>query len=139
MKNQISRLIALGGLAIVAIGFLGTDQGQANFSGTTWGWPYPASQGYLGQGSVWNWNGSSYTNGWSLARWIGTDPNNLSWNGRYSLNSSSSYVTFDSGTAATHNGYRLVEYYWDGSTYDYGESNISPHTTGHPWTNGGCD
>lgn len=132
MKNKISRLMAIGALAIA---IFATSQGQANFSGTTWGWPYPESGGYLAQGSVWNGSAPNYANGWSLARWLGSDPNNLTWCGVYSLNDDSDFVTIDNGSGQTHGGYRVVEYYWDGGTYDYGESNID----GYYWTNGGCD
>ncbi|MCI0538225.1 MAG: hypothetical protein L0Z50_23710 [Verrucomicrobiales bacterium] len=122
MKKQILRLAALGA---VAMGLLATDQGQANFSGTTWGWPNPESSGYLGQGSVWNGSAPNYANGWSLARWIGSAPEpNLSWCGFESLNSSSDITTTGCGAAQSHGGYRLVEFYWDGSTHDYGQSKI---------------
>jgi hypothetical protein len=142
MKNQISRLAALGTLAI---GLLATGEGQAYFSGTSWGWPNPQIQSpsgsghyYLGQGSVWGGSAPDYTNGWSLARYYhpgGGDDHCLTWIARYSLNSSSDVETTGGGSGCTHSGYRLVEYYWDGATYDYGESNID----GEEWTNAGCD
>jgi hypothetical protein len=139
MKKPTSRLIALG---LLSFGLFATGNGLAYFDGTNWGWPNPEftdedDSTYLGDGDVWNWNGSSYDNGWSFARWQGEDPHTMSWYGKYSLNTSSDTVTFNSGAAQTHGGYKLVEYYWDGATYDYGESNISPSSG--PWTNGGCD
>jgi hypothetical protein len=133
MKNQISRWIALGAFTL---GFLATDQGQANFSGTSWGWPNPPSGGFDGAGHYWGGSAPNYTSGWSLARYDSSTPANLAWYGRYSLNSDSDYVTIDGG-AASNQTYKVVEYYWDGATYDYGESNV--YYPGYSNAQGGCD
>jgi len=129
MKKQLSRLIALGALSL---GLFATDNGWANFSGSLSRIPNPeSSSGFLGDATVGGWNGSAYTTGWTFARY--SDP------GAPPVDRSLSYYnkgtkigggedTFGSG--ASMEDYWIREYYWDGGTYNAGESYVTRLDTG---------
>lgn len=86
----------------------------------------------LGQGDTYDWNGSSYNWGWALARYSGATQQCFGTQKRRNDNGGWDPYAYENGAPCST--YVVVEDYYDGSLYDYGQCRM----WGYAGAEGGC-